>query len=347
MYEGLRRYSLHGLAFLMPVYTLLWGLGAPHDAPILWLVPIVLAIGFDFFAAPHRAQPIAGNDWAFDAALFALAGLQGINVVLLGIAAARMGWTPELWLGIFLVGSASGYSAIVVAHELVHRPQARYRNLGRLLLMTVLYDHFATEHVRGHHKRVGTPEDPATARFGESFWSFYLRTIPGQLRSAWRLETRRLGDVEMGWFDRRQLRNRVLHGLVLEWGVAVSLWFVGPAVFAAYVLQAAWAVMLLEAVNYIEHWGLTRQGRRVGPMDSWDSEGWFTYYTLVGLSRHADHHENAARTYPMLRWFDESPKLPWGYWATAISTIFANPVVRRRLEAELRQRQLGPFATEP
>lgn len=345
MTATLRRYVPHGLAFLMPLYTLAWGLTGPHEAALIWLVPLLAAIAWDFHAAPARQQPEPVAAWPFDLALYGLALLQVVNVALFVRVVAQVGLGDlDTWVGVFVVGSASGYSAIVVAHELVHRPESHFRQLGRLLLCTVLYEHFATEHVRGHHKRIGTPEDPATARYGERLWPFVVRTVPGQFRSAWELEIKRIGAE--GLLDRRQLGNRVLQGVVVGWGVAFALGAaLGPAAFAAYVLQAAWAVLLLEAVNYIEHWGLVRQGARVTTVDSWDAEGWFTYYTLVGLSRHADHHAHASRPYQDLRWFEESPKMPWGYWATAITAIVANPVVRSRYEAELRARGLGPYST--
>lgn len=344
MPPSVRRFAPHALAFLMPLYTLAFGLGGPHDAPLAWLVPLLLAIAWDFHAAPAREQPEPVAAWPFDLALYALAALQVVNVALFVRLVAQVGLgSLDAWVGVFLVGSASGYSAIVVAHELVHRPEAHFRQLGRLLLCTVLYEHFATEHVRGHHKRIGTADDPATARYGERLWPFVARTVPAQLRSAWELEVKRVGAT--GWRDRRQLRNRVLQGVVVGWGAALAIGVVfGPGAFGAYVLQAAWAVLLLEAVNYIEHWGLVRQGARVTTVDSWDAEGWFTYYTLVGLSRHADHHANASRPYQDLRWFDESPKMPWGYWATAITAIVANPVVRARYDAELKARGLGPYS---
>lgn len=342
---ALKRYALHSMAFAMPLYTLVWGLTGPHAWAGLWLLPLVAAIGLDFWARPERTQPQEVPSWPFDAALYGLSLLQVVNVALLMRVVAQTGlWHGDVPVGVILVGASSGYSAIVVAHELIHRPQARFRQLGRLLLCTVMYEHFATEHVRGHHKRIGTPDDPATARHGERLGPFLLRTVPGQFRSAWRLETKRLGDVEMSLFDARQRNNRVLQGLIAEWAVAVGLLAAfGAVVFAAYLLQAAVAVLLLEAVNYIEHWGLQRVAKRVTTIDSWDSEGWFTYYTLVGLSRHADHHAHAARPYQDLRWFDESPKMPWGYWATAVTAIFANGVVIERYEQELRRRELGPY----
>ncbi len=342
-----RRVLLHSMAFGMPLYTLIWGLTGPHSShPGLWLLPLLGAIAWDFWAAPDRRQPEEVPAWPFDAALYLLAALQLVNVGLLlrVVHLAGLG-SVDAVVGVFVVGSASGYSAIVVGHELIHRPQARVRQLGRLLLCTVLYEHFATEHVRGHHRRIGTAEDPATARYGERLWPFVWRTIPGQFASAWELEVRRLGHEGLAPWSPRQLNNRVVQGLIVGWGavVVMAVW-VGPGAAAAFVLQAAWAVLLLETVNYIEHWGLERAGKRVTTVDSWDAEGWFTYYTLVGLSRHADHHAHAARPYQDLRWFDESPKMPWGYWATGVAAIVANPVVRRRLDEELRRKALGPYS---
>jgi alkane 1-monooxygenase len=241
----------------------------------------------------------------------------------------------------------SGYSGIVVAHELIHRREAHMRLLGRVLMCSVLYEHFYTEHIRGHHLRVGTPEDPATARFGETFHQFFRRTVPGQFRSAWRLETKRLGDEAMTLADPRQLGNRVLHGLVVGWSAALAiLVLLGPGAFVFHLLQSLSAVRLLEAVNYFEHWGLTRQGKRVTPIDSWDTDSWFTLYTLVGLSRHADHHAWSARPYPQLRYWPDSPKLPSGYFGMVEMALFRNTEFRARMTEELRRRKLGPFAEE-
>jgi len=208
-----------------------------------------------------------------------------------------------------------------------------------------VYEHFYTEHLRGHHVRVATPDDPATARFGETFARFYLRTVPAQFRSAWRLECRRLGDAEMSLTDRRQLRNRVLHGLVAEWGLAFGiLGAAGPAAFAGFLLQAVFASRALEVVNYFEHWGLQRSSRRVRPVDSWDTHSRFTYYALTGLTRHADHHAYAARPYQQLRVHPEAPVLPRGYIALFPLVLGRNRTFRRLMTEELRRRRLGPFA---
>jgi hypothetical protein len=125
--------------------------------------------------------------------------------------------------------------------------------------------------------------------------------------------------------------------------VALLSWHRGPA-FAVFLLQALIAVRLLEAVNYFEHYGLVRRSRRVQPVDSWDTDSAFTLYTLVGLSRHADHHAYASRPYQQLRHFDDSPKLPYGYFGTVVFLIVRNKRFLAVMEKELQRRQLGPYA---
>lgn len=286
--------------------------------------------------------------WPFDALLYVLVALQVVNVALLVTLVTAHGfWRMDTLVGLLLVGVNSGYSAIVVAHELIHRAERHLQQLGRLLLCTVLYEHFSIEHIRGHHARVGTPEDPATARLGQTARNFFVRTIPAQLRSAWRLEKKRLGDEGMSWRDRRVWRHRVLHGVIVEWGVALVLLVgAGTGAFVIYVLQALIAVRLLEAVNYFEHYGLVRTGRRVQPVDSWDTDSWFTLYTLVGLSRHADHHAHAARPYQQLRYFEESPKLRYGYFATVFWLLWDNASFRAAMTKELEKRGQATFLTQ-
>ena len=114
----------------------------------------------------------------------------------------------------------------------------------------------------------------------------------------------------------------------------------------AFLLQALTATRLLEVVNYFEHWGLTRRGRRVRPSDSWDTHAAFTYYGLVGLSRHADHHAHAARPYQQLRVWEEPAILPAGYVGTIAMVLIKNRRFRELATAELQRRKLGPFAEE-
>lgn len=346
--ETLRIWAQHLLCFVLPFTCLAFGLTAPHSwwQALPFLLVIAGSVWLDMHSPSERRQPSPTLPRApFDAALYALVVLQAVNVALLVHNTATYGfWRVETFVAFVLYGVNSGYSAIVVAHELIHRSEKHMQQLGRFLLCTTLYEHFFTEHVRGHHLRVGTAEDPATARFGETALEFLRRTVPAQFRSAWKLEKKRLGDEAMSWSDPRMRHNRVLHGLVVEWGVAaLILVTLGAGAFAIYLLQAALAVRLLEAVNYFEHYGLVRNQKRVQPIDSWDTDSRFTLYTLVGLSRHADHHAHAARPYQQLRYFEESPKLRYGYFGTVVWLMFDNDSFRRAMAKELERRQLGPF----
>jgi alkane 1-monooxygenase len=345
-------WSLHLLCFVLPLTCVLFLATAPHSplGAFAWWSVLAVSVWLDMRGASERRQPLPTlPGWPFDAVLYVLAALQlCIVAAFVHMVTVQGFWHADTLAGVFLVGINSGYSGIVVAHELIHRPQGHMQTLGRIVLGSVLYEHFFTEHVRGHHSRVGTPSDPATARFGETSIAFFRRTVPRQLRSAWRLEAKRIGDERMGWRDRRTIRNRVAQGLVLEWGTALAvLAACGLGPFVVYCVQALVAVRLLEAVNYFEHWGLTRPtGKRVRTIDSWDTDSWFTLYTLVGLSRHADHHAHAARPYQQLRHFDESPKLPYGYFGSVVMAIFRNGTFRAQLTTELERRRLGPFESD-
>ena len=341
----------HLTSFFIPMVTLIFLVTGPHAwyVAALFIFPMMVAQQIDTSGRRERRnRPEALPAWPFDWIVYGLAAMQfWIVAETIRLFSVQGIFSLDMAMVFILVGGCSGFS-IITAHELIHRRNPAEQWLGRLLLCTVLYEHFYTEHLRGHHSRVGTMEDPATARFGESYVAFWRRTGPAQFRSAWRLETKRLGDVDMPLRDARNLHNRVLHGLLIEWSAAFAvLAFFGLAPFAAYLLQALVAVRLLEAVNYFEHWGLQRRSRRVQPEDSWDTHSWFTYYGLTGLSRHADHHARPARPYQQLRVWDEAPLLPYGYLGMVDMVMEKNAEFQERASQELARRQLGPFAPEP
>ncbi|PFH26832.1 alkane 1-monooxygenase [Burkholderia sp. JKS000303] len=226
------------------------------------------------------------------------------------------------------LGAATGIS-INTAHELGHKTNRFERWLAKITLAPVAYGHFFVEHNRGHHVRVATAEDPASARYGESFWAFLPRTVTGSIRSAWRLEKARLarlGHSPWSW------RNEVLHAwamTVVVWAIAIAM--AGRIVIPFLVIQAVYGASLLEVVNYVEHYGLGRRklpnGRyeRCTPQHSWNSNHVVTNLFLYQLQRHADHHANPTRSYQALRHFDDSPQLPAGY-ATMILFAYVPPL---------------------
>ncbi len=354
--SSLRAFTLHLWAFVLPLLTLTFLLTGPHEwwVALLWVAPIWVLVYVDVRSGPDLRQPEEGAPaWPFDLQVYGLVALQLANHIMLGVMASKLAVWPGEELGKTFAnfiamhavcGVNAGYSGIVVAHELVHRRNRFQFFLGRLLLMFVCYEHFTTEHVRGHHPRVGTREDPATARFGETFRQFLWRTVPAQFKSAWRLEKVRNGDAHMKWHDVRMLRHRVLQGVVAQvLIVAAYVYFFGWLAAFFFIMQARMAIMLLEVVNYIEHWGLLREGKSVTNFDSWDTDSWFTLHTLVGLSRHSDHHARASRHYHLLRRFDESPKMPSGYYGTVVLALMRNEQYIKAATAELKRRRLGPF----
>lgn len=213
------------------------------------------------------------------------------------------------------VGLATGGVGITIAHELGHERPALDRFLSRVLLASVSYGHFTVEHNRGHHVRVATPEDPASARYGEAFWAFLPRTVAGSLRHAWQLER---AEVLLPW------------AATVAIAIALGIAF-GPLAAAFFFGQSAMAITLLEAVNYIEHYGLQRRrladGRyeRPSARHSWDAYEWLSNAFLVHLQRHADHHLNPMRPYAALQPQAESPKLPTGY-AGMVPLAFVPPL---------------------
>jgi alkane 1-monooxygenase len=167
---------------------------------------------------------------------------------------------------------------------------------------------------------VATPEDPASSRVGESFYRFWPRTVLGSVRSAWRLEARRSARHDQ---HPVRLGNDVLNA----WLMSVVLWSVlvawlGVAILPFLLIQAVVGFTLLEAVNYLEHYGLLRERvgvpgseryERVAPRHSWNSNNVATNVLLYHLQRHSDHHANPTRRYQALRDHAEAPVLPTGY----------------------------------
>jgi alkane 1-monooxygenase len=216
-----------------------------------------------------------------------------------------------------------------------HQRAQSERWLSKVALAQTGYGHFFVEHNRGHHARVATPEDPATARFGENFWMFLPRSVVGAATSGWKLEAarfRRTGGSP--WNIRNDVLNAWLMSVILFAAVIVAF---GVQVIPFLVIQAVFGFSLLEVVNYLEHYGLLRQkdenGRyeRCQPRHSWNSDHIATNVVLYGLERHSDHHANPTRRYQVLRTFDEAPQLPSGY-GTMIGLAYIPPLWRKVMD---------------
>ncbi|MGW0019709.1 alkane 1-monooxygenase [Rhodococcus sp. NPDC003382] len=238
-------------------------------------------------------------------------------------------------IGLAISIGVMGGVGINTAHELGHKKEQLERRLSRIALAQTFYGHFYIEHNRGHHVRVSTPEDPASARFGESFWSFLPRSVWGGLKSSWHLEKARLERLGKGpWTFRNDVLSAWLLSVALFTVLAVVF---GPVVLPYLIIQAVYGFSLLESVNYLEHYGLLRRrtesGRyeRCTPEHSWNSDHIVTNIFLYHLQRHSDHHANPTRRYQTLRSMDGAPNLPSGY-ASMVGLTYFPPLWRKVMD---------------
>jgi alkane 1-monooxygenase len=235
----------------------------------------------------------------------------------------------------FGIGIVSGAVGIVYAHELMHQKNRAERWLGDLLLASVLYSHFRSEHLRVHHLYVGTPRDAVTARYGEGFHGFFLRVMRETPPSAWAAEKALLSrkGLTMRSFENPFWRYGALQAGMLALALTLGGWQ-GLILFLWQALVAVWQ---LELVDYMEHYGLTRRhlgdGRyeHVRPHHSWNAAHRASNWFLINLQRHSDHHYKPDRRFPLLQTYapEDAPQLPYGY--PLMGTIAMIPPLWRRL----------------
>lgn len=226
----------------------------------------------------------------------------------------------------FNVGLVVGTIGINVAHELGHRTKNFEQRMAQALLLSGLYMHFFIEHNRGHHKHVATPLDPATSRLNEPVYFFWLRSVTGGWINAWKLEQQRLGCSS--WLLSIRLDNQMLQFQLIQLAYLAIIAAVGGIKLVTFAVAiAAIGFLLLESVNYIEHYGLLRKQLDSGkyeavlPKHSWNSDHELGRIFLYELTRHSDHHYKSTRKYQVLRHFDESPQLPMGYPAAILLSL--------------------------
>jgi len=242
----------------------------------------------------------------------------------------------------FGVGVITGTVGINYSHELMHQKDRGERFLGDVLLSMVLYSHFRSEHLQVHHRHVGTPRDPVTARYNEGFHRFFPRVLIGSLKSAFKAEKAMLARKGLPWTDLSNpfFRYWALQAFMLLLAILIGGW----AGLFLFLWQAFVAVWQLELVNYVEHYGLTRkhlgEGKyeHVKPQHSWNAAHKASNWLLINLQRHSDHHYKPDRRFPLLQNYgvDEAPQLPYGYPIMTMAAMVP-PVWRRVMNPRVRQ----------
>ena len=254
---------------------------------------------------------------------------------------------------LFGMGIVSGTIGINYSHELMHQKSKLERGLADLLLASVLYSHFRSEHLRVHHIHVGTPHDPVTARYNEGFHRFFPRVLRQCPASAWKAEEAMLARKSLPWHHRS---NPFWRYAALQTGfLALAFGLGGWAGLGLFALQAIVAIWQLELVNYIEHYGLTRRHlgngkyEHVQPRHSWNAAHRASNWLLINLQRHSDHHYKPDRRFPLLQTYDsdDAPQLPFGYPLMTMAALVP-PLWRRVMNPRVRawRRQYYPDITD-
>jgi alkane 1-monooxygenase len=238
---------------------------------------------------------------------------------------------------ILMMGTILGVNGINIGHELGHKTKDRLKTfLGHIMLLTAIQNHFIPYHNGGHHRDVGTPYDLSSAKEGDIFYFFALRSQIGGYFKAWKLENERLKSE-----NKNVLLNPMIIYFLLTTSVFLAIYYLyGLNITTFYFLSVVYGISVLEAQNYFSHYGLRRKvlenGRyeRVKPSHSWNSDHIFGRVLLFELTRHSEHHHSGSKPYQILDSREDSPTLPYGYPAMLILSYFPFlfiPLMRRHL----------------
>jgi alkane 1-monooxygenase len=312
------------IAWLLPLLAMATVLLSPAITALSTLAVWCAIVLLDALLPGGKRSPAplgpAASPAYFRAVLRLYVPLQLALIAAGGYAAFNADWLTVLGIA-FSVGFVTGSQGITFAHELGHGKSKLDRFCAWVLMTTVCYGHFMVEHYRGHHPRAATEADPATARFGESLYHFLPRSLCGSFASGWRLEAQRLGQFRQPWWRSPLVWSSVASMMLF---VLPALYLPAPAamkVIAFLAAQSVVAFVLLEIVNYIEHYGLQREvvgegaARKPEPfgmMHAWNADHVVSNSMLANLQRHSDHHMHAWKPYPTLALLP-GPQLPTGY----------------------------------
>jgi alkane 1-monooxygenase len=281
------------------------------------LVPLIELALPPFHDNPDNIQ-VRENSIFYDLVLYLAVPVQVGFLFYFFYAISNSSYSATEYIGITLsMGLMCGVFGINIAHELGHRNSGLEQFLAEILLLTSLEMHFMPYHNNGHHHNVATPNDPATARKNETVFIFWFRSQIGSYFQAWQLESKRLKKKGKSAFS---FNNKALSYTAIQLIFLAAIYlFYGGLVTSLFLAAATFGILLLETVNYIEHYGLLRiknesnRYERVQHHHSWNSDHPLGRAMLFELSRHSDHHYKASKKYQTLLSLPESPQMYTGY----------------------------------
>ncbi len=269
------------------------------------------------------------NSFGHSAALVAVvpAILLLLILSLLKINDANIDTIDALCIGLG-TGITGGAVGITTAHEFIHRKSKFLRGLGIFLLSVCFYSHFRIEHIYGHHIHVATLSDPATARKGENFYAFLIRCVFLSIVSAWSIEKKILLSKSISIYS---YRNRMIQYLFFHLFILIACFaFAGLKGIIFIFSYALISIILLEVVEYIQHYGLKRENfnsklEKYSPSHSWNSRHSIADWSTFNLGLHSEHHSISNKEYPLLS-HDEKPKEMPANYPTMILMALIPPI---------------------
>jgi alkane 1-monooxygenase len=312
-------------------------------APFLTVAALLAAlIGAEFVSIRGSAAPPGETPRAYRFLPILYVPIQ-LAVIAWALFVARE--TSGVGLAAFAlsIGVTTGVFGVLAAHELVHGHDRAERTLGLALLTGMTYRHFRIAHVYGHHRYAATDRDPASARLGEGFYAFLVRTVATQFTDAWGFERQRIARHKGGLLENRVARD-VMAMLIVY--LAIGALF-GPAGVVFFAAESAVAILVLEMFNYIAHYGLRRRstesGREpFGRAHSWNSSNVLANALIFNMGRHSAHHARPDAPYESLTWIAAAPELPAGY-AGSILLALVPPLWRRVMDPAVARLHTPPM----
>lgn len=319
--------------FILPVLAVLsfYSRGFITFLPVLYAffaIPVIEQfIGADPSNLYKAQMELVKKDRLYDYLLYSILPVQWICLVLFLVSLQQPDLTATDIAGrTTAMGILCGVLGINVAHELGHRTTQFEQVLSKLLLATSLYMHFFIEHNKGHHRNVGTPDDAATARRDESIYRYFPRTIIHGFLSAWHITSKEQKRKKLPFWS---LSNELVQFIIFQLLLCAAIGYIfSIQIMTLFIAAALIGILLLETVNYIEHYGLTRKKvseyrfEDVQPKHSWNSDFIIGRLVLFELTRHSDHHKEPSKHYQFLETMPDAPQLPSGYPAMMLLSLF-------------------------
>lgn len=339
------RFVKYGLAFVLPLTAWLsfasngWITFLPLIYAFVLLPILELIIGERTAFYSELQKEVMRKERAYDVLLYLMVPIQWFSLIwfIVGISIESLE-TYEIVGRTSAMGLLCGVIGVNVAHELGHRQPAFDRFMARCLLASTSFLHFYIEHNRGHHRNVGTDNDPASAKRGEGLYTFWLRTVRDSFFSAWRIAANEQQRKKQSVWS---LSNEMIQYLLIEIGIILSItFFAGWLAGILFIICSLIGILLLEGINYIEHYGLRRtkvsefRFEDVQPEHSWNSNHVISRLVLFELTRHSDHHMFPQKKYQVLDNPREYRQLPTGYAGMLILSLIP-PLWRKIMDPRI------------